>query len=163
MGNVTAYPVGLTDLLKVRDLGQLPANISPSVALVLDALDFYANNGREGIVESIASGTVVTGLNPTITAAFAVPQNEIWYVQAFTVAMVLGAGGSVSLAPCATVPGNFNIQYGTYASGGANEFLSAFSERPFWALAGTRFGAFAQRATLPGNLSVALNFTRYRV
>ncbi len=162
MSNITQYPSGITDLLKVRDLGALPGDVSRQLALVIDATVPYLNNIRETRTDTNAVAAVGNNLFQT-NGQLVVPQNEIWYVHHLTMTATAGAGELISLAPSATVPGNVNAQFGAFDSASAGQLASVFADRSFWALPGTEFGFLCKAVTGPPTVFGVAIVSRLRV
>jgi len=150
MGNVTSYPTGLLDLLKVRDRGQMPGDLATAVSGVIEMTPFYLLNQRVSLLDQNAAPAsgVFNSLNAS--ALLTVPAGEVWYVHSFAVSCVIDAGETVEMAPAIRLPGNINQQLGNYyrASSATQSLCSAFSIAPFWAPPGADFGALVSALTV---------------
>lgn len=166
MSNVTAYPTALLDLLKVRDRGQMPGDLSNVVSLSIEALPLYLNNQRETRTDT-QPGPTAAGFNVVNnTGQLLVPPGEIWYVHHYFVAATLTALQALHIAAAIRTPGNVNAQLGPWDRQpvGAINLASSYAEGPFWAVPGTEFGAVIGVLTAgPMTLVATAHVTRLRL
>lgn len=150
MSNITQYPAGLLDLLKVRDRGQMPSDLATAIGGVIDFTQFYLLNVREARTE--VNNAPVSGVFNSINASslLTVPNGEVWYVHAFTIAAVVDAGETIEAAPALRLPGNINQQLGDYyrATAATQSLFTSYAPMPFWAPSGAEFGALISALTL---------------
>jgi len=165
MGNVTQYPTGLLDLLRVRDRGQMPADLEAAVQGGIDLTQFYLNNQQLAVTDSIAAPAAV-GFNATNDAGvLAVPAGEVWFVHSFSVGVTLTAAQGIDFAAAIRTPGPVNHQLGDWdrVTPLAATLAWTRAQAPFWALAGTIFGALVGRLTAgPMTLVGAVRVTKLR-
>lgn len=166
MGNVTSYPAGLLDLLKVRDRGQMPADLGNAVAGVVDFTQFYLLNSRI-VRQDTQPGPTSGGFNVCNNAGnLLVPAGEIWYVHSYLVAATIDAGEVLEMAAAIRLPGNVNQQLGDYyrADAATQALCSSYSAQPFWAPPGSDFGALVSALTAAPSITLvaAAQVTRLR-
>jgi len=156
VSNVTQYPAGLLDLLKVRDRGQMPSDLAQVVGANVDLTPFYLLNIRE-VRSDTQPGPTSGGFNVCNTAGnLNVPAGEIWYVHSYLVAATLDAGETIELAAAIRLPGNVNQQVGAYYRGVAatQSLASSFAIKPFWAPPGADFGCLISALTVAPAITV---------
>ena len=165
MGNVTQYPTGLLDLLRVRDRGQMPADLETAVQGGIDLTQFYLNNAQINVVDQIAAPAAV-GFNSLNDAGLlTVPAGEVWFVHSFSVGVTLNAAQGIDLAPAIRTPGPVNHLLGDWdrITPAAATLAWVRAQEPLWALAGTIFGALVGRLTAgPMTLVGAIRVTKLR-
>jgi len=156
MGNVTSYPAGLLDLLKVRDRGRMPSDLATAVAGIVDMTPFYLLNQRVSLLDTNAAP--VSGVFNSLNAAnlLTVPAGEVWYVHSFQIGAVIDAGEVLEAAPAIRLPGNINQQVGDYyrAVAATQSLHTAWSKSPFWAPPGADFGALVSALTVAPAMTI---------
>jgi hypothetical protein len=156
VGNVTQYPAGLLDLLKVRDRGQMPSDLGNAVAGVVDFTQFYLLNQRE-VRTDTQPGPTAGGFNIISNAGqLQVPNGELWYVHSYFIAATLVPGQTINAAPAVRLPGNVNQQLGDYLqfTGLSSSLWSVWCRDPFWASPGADFGMLVANIAVGAGMTV---------
>lgn len=156
MSNITQYPAGLLDLLKVRDRGQMPADLGAAVAGVVDFTQFYLLNERITRTDT-QPGPTSGGFNVINTAGnLRVPNGELWYVHSYFCAATIDAGELLEMAPAIRLPQNVNMQVGNYyrAAAATQSLCSVYANAPFWAPPGSDFGCLVAALTLAPAITI---------
>jgi hypothetical protein len=144
---INRIPLGLLDLLGLKQLGRNPDQQSPTLAMTLDLERFYAINASESINISNAA---INACGQYVASA-AVPAGEVWLCIAAGFQWQNAAAGT-TVAGLALMVGSQNVQsVGQLASATAvTDFpASAFwpSDYPFLMVSGQSFGVSWQRNT----------------
>lgn len=159
LGPIQIIPQGLMGLLQLKQTGKLPGWLATSVQPTIDLRDWYMNSRRLdefSLPIQTKTGSVTTGLGKGVYAMSTggaagavganVPQNQMWFVDWWTVqasmdaaasvvtfAPTLGSAGSLTVVPLANA-----VTFG----GGArviDAWVVANPGRPFWAGPGDQF------------------------
>jgi len=158
---INTLPIGLLSMLGLKEQGRNPDTLLGQVIPTLDLRDLYAtqlqDNAAEVVSAATATGTFAVG-------AMKVPNNEIWYVQHFSVACNTSAVQTIDMAPIAKFL-TLGMPLGIYQSAPINaELRCAASNVPFFARPGTEFGVGVKTLTGgPINVSLQAVFARLRV
>jgi hypothetical protein len=157
IGPIQIIPPGLLGLLQLKQLGRLPDKLSDLVAPVVELRDWYLTARRVdefGLFGSSANlllaGPSFSGISGFTLASgpiMAVPQNQIWWVEQFTIDVVLsGAADFIRFAPMiqSAAPSLTRQQTGPDVADvttARTRVVSARSDRGFWAFPGDVFSA----------------------
>lgn len=147
MAVITNPPRGLTSLTGLRDMGDVPRELSPVVAPVIDVTEFLLVT-RETVTGSLAQGTLNSfGL-------IAVPAGELWYVHQWSVATDAMAAGETVEFSCGVIQDAIYVATARPNAQLTTGFRSeCVSMHPFWAVAGTELAARVNGITGGGTVN----------
>lgn len=85
MGIVNTYPRGLLGLLNAKTGGRTPQDVTETVQMILDIAPFYTAQMRQTVSSNSGPIAGVGAIFPL--AGFAVPNDQVWLVQAYSAVM----------------------------------------------------------------------------
>lgn len=158
--DISKYAKGLPDLFGLKERGKgLPA-LADQLVAVSDARDLYLLNSRE-VVAFTNIAAPVGGMNFFTER---VPAGELWYVWNYSVGSAPGAGAAIDLAPGVNLDGlPLSWIIGDQLAAAATQTIQVSNRDPFWAGAGTFFGALVRSVTLAPAIAGAVLITRLKV
>lgn len=161
---VANYATGLAAIVNSKTSGKLPGMLAESLAGTIDVGELLLLNQREGV--QLGSMTVpVVGSNFYNTGIQGfVPPGELWYVWAYGVSVLPGAGEAISYQPSYQIDTSaIAVPNGPLVTAATGQRGYAFSLAPFWAGPGSRFGLNIFSLTLTPVASGVASITRLRV
>lgn len=153
LGPIQLIPTGLMGLLQLKQTGKMPGWLAQSVQPTIDLSDWYLQARRED-EQSLFGGTpttvpLVTGntqLRQFNAAAIpVVPQNQLWWVEHYSVFGSTNAAADVmSFGPAIANAGGSSFQlvglpYIDLAAGTRTRSFCTYASRGFWAGPGDQF------------------------
>lgn len=167
---IQTHARGLLGLLDAKTGGVTPTLLADAVQMQLDTFPFYLAQRRE----TISSNTAAVAADGAIffTAGFSVPQDEIWYVAAFSIAVnsaliATEFMGFIPIHRSQNVAGNtadVHLAAGLVAGSTVGTRPETCAQAPFWAIAGDQLGAFMyHRAVYTGTLRGDAMILRIRI
>lgn len=103
---IQTLPSGLLGLLGIKNGGQYPQNIDPTLQPTIDLLDWYLQTNSEVVFSGPVSLTTVGN---TLITPFTVPAHEYWAINDWGSELTLGAGEAISVAIGYTVGGAMQL------------------------------------------------------
>lgn len=159
---VSNPPRGLYSLLGLRDMGDVPREVSAQVVTTIDISQFLLLNR-----ETTFSTPIPTGGAPGWKGIgnVRVPPGELWYVHELGLEGTVGAGITGKVAVGYAENDGAPVVVGDIQSAGAGEIIaSSRTADPFWAVPGATF-PYLCLASAGGsfNCSLTLIVTRLRI
>lgn len=162
---ISKLPLGLLGFFGIKNGGQYPQSIVPTIAPTLEMGGILAANYNENVsVPCIAALGFVTGNILASGIAAVVPASELWWVSALSFQSFTGAGDAMtySVELRGTQAGSAS-QWHRALSGeftqaaNLNRILPGVHTEGFWAQPGDTFGVWFSAATnASGNAQVSL-------
>lgn len=151
MIGLNSLPRGLIEIVGAVTAGQNIRQMQEFVQPSLDLMIPYLLNQQEDITGAIGP---IAGLGQIAgPAAAKVPAGEIWYVWNLSLAVVTGAGQTVTFAPAFAHLGSLQM-VGDYSVSAPNQNWKAGSWHPFWVNSGSQLCGHCSTLTA-GPIAVA--------
>lgn len=149
MAVISNLPKGLISLFGIRDMGEVPREISAVIAPTFDVTEFLLTN-REALLPTTSS-FALTGFLALAT----VPPGEMWRVHGYSVQCYdLSGGTTATFRTAYTEQSGAVIGLGQAISVAApSDNRLAMTQSPFWAVPGARLGLWVE--TIAGGGSIA--------
>jgi hypothetical protein len=163
---LSAFPVGLLDLIGSQSFGENVKDLSPTIVPTIDVTDLYLANRFETIVQNVTTDVLANGQNAAKTFVITVPIGEIWRVQNVSAFLGTGVGEALTAYLWLTIPGINGsvvtaISESTTLPASTNGWR-AMSVPPFYAKAGCKFGIWGSLVTGVPTASITANVARFR-
>ena len=168
---ISKLPIGLLGFFGIKNGGEYPRSIVPTIAPTLELAGILAANYNENIsVPCIAALGFVTGNVLATGLPAVVPAGELWLVTEFSVNAFTGVGDSMTFA--AEVRGTQNGSASVWHRSASPEYTQGASlnrvlpgrHDPFWLNAGDTIGAWfsaATNASGTAQASMQIKLTRF--
>jgi len=157
---ITNIPQGFLSLLGLRDMGQVPRFVDPTIAPGIDVTQFLLLNREE--IQATTALSTITSVGTTTTT---VPAGELWYVHAQTVASTtLAAAETIQVQP-GYIWGNVFFANGDSVRATAGHRASSACWSGYWSPPGSQIGIRINEITTAGSINcfINLNLTRLRI
>lgn len=107
--NVQAQPLGLLDLLRIKNLGQNPGTMSAAVVPTFDLRELYASEQFETVDAGVVTFSAANTIDyPNLT----VPPGQVWWIDALTFVVDQVSAATSCTLQCAI---RTNVSGGTFS------------------------------------------------
>lgn len=161
---VINYPTGLSAIVNSKTSGAQPGFLAESLVGTVDVGTLLLLNNRETVQLGSCTAPVV-GTNFYNTGILGnVPPGELWYVWAYGISTLPGAGEAITYQPAVQIDsGSVNIPCGDTVAVSAGQRGYAWARNPFFLAPGSRFSFNIVTLTLTPVASGVAAITRLRV
>jgi hypothetical protein len=161
MAGISNLPRGLISLTGLNDLGQVPKDLSETLAGTIDITQFLLLNR-----EVVSNNITITGTGSAL--ALIVPAGELWYVHSFTaLGPAIAAGDRFRLSVGIALFGNyFQQSESSPLINTVNDRIGVAFRMPVWVGPGTALATFTEAYTSGGggfSTACCAAITRLRV
>jgi len=158
---ISAFPLGLLDLLYAQNFGQNPGQLADTLVGQIDVTNMLFVNRMEGITTT--GDVVAAGANSTKAFNATVPAGEVWIVHRLSILVATAAGEAINAYGTLTMNGNIIALTAGTVIGASNNAYDIAYDVPIWLPPGSRLGIWGTAITGAPTGGVNLVLTRLSV